>query len=102
MPQNAVGSSGSETSSSASAVAICPGRPARVGGWRWHGCYTEASRSRTLGEKTFASDGMTLEACADFCAGHRFFGTEYSRECFCGSALNDGARKRPASECNMR
>ncbi|KAF5637309.1 WSC domain protein [Fusarium tjaetaba] len=34
---------------------------------------------------------MTLESCASFCSGYTYFGTENSRECYCGNQLNFGS-----------
>ncbi|UNI14601.1 (Methyl)glyoxal oxidase [Purpureocillium takamizusanense] len=79
----------------------CPGQPAKVGAWTSYGCYTEATNMRALSAKTTASDEMTLETCAAFCAGYSYFGVEYSRECYCGNKFNAGATQRPGSECNM-
>jgi hypothetical protein len=45
---------------------------------------------------------MTLENCAAFCAGYKYFGTEYSAECYCGNTL-DATSSEAASvdECAM-
>lgn len=56
---------------------------------------------RALSANYFGGDDMTLEACAAFCVGYDYFGTEYSQECFCGNAFNPGSVKTAASECNM-
>ncbi|KAF4505126.1 hypothetical protein G6O67_007107 [Ophiocordyceps sinensis] len=79
----------------------CPSQPRSVGDWISYGCYTEATTGRALSDNSYSASDMTLAACAKFCAGHSYFGIEYSRECFCGSKLNDGAAKRPDSECSM-
>lgn len=34
---------------------------------------------------------MTLEMCAGSCAGFKYFGVEYGRECYCGDAFNAAA-----------
>ena len=45
------------------------------------GCWTEGTNNgRTLVEKTYANDSMTIEMCATTCAGYKYFGTEYYRE----------------------
>jgi hypothetical protein len=44
---------------------------------------------------------MTLEACATFCAGHKYFGTEYAAECYCGDVLHATAAEAPVAECAM-
>jgi hypothetical protein len=35
---------------------------------------------RALSGKDTASDAMTLDTCATFCAGFKYFGVEYARE----------------------
>ncbi|KAL2257207.1 hypothetical protein VTK26DRAFT_513 [Humicola hyalothermophila] len=50
----------------------------------------------------FASDELTLEACAAFCAGHDLFGAEYGRECYCGDGpFAAGAVGVGQAECSM-
>lgn len=56
---------------------------------QFQGCYTEPPRheGRALKAAGTRSDDMTNEKCAAFCSDYKFFGTEYSRECYCGNAL---------------
>lgn len=45
---------------------------------------------------------MTLESCATFCSGFKYFATEYASECYCGNSLDPSAS--PAlllDDCNM-
>jgi hypothetical protein len=49
--------------------------------WGFAGCFTEATVGRALAGPQYASDYMTLETCASFCAGYGVFGIEYRREC---------------------
>ncbi|RCI15606.1 hypothetical protein L249_3621, partial [Ophiocordyceps polyrhachis-furcata BCC 54312] len=89
-------------SASTATPTACPGQPEAIGSnWLSYGCYTEATDGRALNDKTYADDNMTLAACAGFCTEYSFFGVEYSRECFCGDALDPTATKRPGSECSM-
>jgi hypothetical protein len=44
---------------------------------------------------------MTLETCATFCSGFRYFGTEYSGECYCGNALHPSSSAAPLADCAM-
>lgn len=45
---------------------------------------------------------MTLESCAAFCAAYRYFGAEYSGECYCGDALAAGsANASSAADCSL-
>ncbi|KAG7104597.1 WSC domain-containing protein like [Verticillium longisporum] len=62
--------------------------------YNFQGCYTEADYGRALEKSTMADDLMTLEMCADFCAGSTYFGVEYGRECYCGDALRDATVKK--------
>ncbi|EEY16875.1 conserved hypothetical protein [Verticillium alfalfae VaMs.102] len=62
--------------------------------YNFQGCYTEADNGRALEKSTMADDLMTLEMCADFCAGSTYFGVEYGRECYCGDALRDATVKK--------
>ncbi|KAL2760534.1 hypothetical protein ACRALDRAFT_2095766 [Sodiomyces alcalophilus JCM 7366] len=66
------------------------------------GCQTEGTGARALDGPSYASGTeMTLEACAEFCEGYRYFGTQYSAECFCGNRLHDTSLPAPLSECPM-
>lgn len=95
-------SGGGGTAPSSTPSAACPSQPTAVGSsWSWYGCYTEATNMRALSDKTYAADSMTLASCAQFCAGSQYFGVEYSRECYCGSKLNAGSTRAPASDCSM-
>lgn len=42
----------------------------------------------------------SLEACATFCAGYKYFGTEYGQECYCGNTLGY-VTVEPETDCNM-
>lgn len=70
-----------------------PARKPKVGAWDFQGCWTEATNGRALEDKTFANDSMTLESCAKFCDGSKYFGVEYGRECYCGNTLQAGSVK---------
>lgn len=61
-------------------VQSAPGTPETVGDFYYVSCYTEASSGRALSGKSTSSPSMTLEYCANFCTGFRYFGTEYSSE----------------------
>lgn len=78
-----------------------PTQPATVGAYNWYGCQTEATNERALSSSTFAANSMTLDDCAQFCAGYTYFGAEYSRECYCGDSFNAGSVAAPASDCDM-
>lgn len=61
------------SSSSTSAVATLAHK-ATVAGYELVSCWTEGTGVRALSASTYSDDGMTLESCADFCAGYRYFG----------------------------
>jgi hypothetical protein len=66
------------------------------------GCYTEATSGRALtGSSSTSSTNMTAAACKEKCYGYKYFGVEYSRECYCGNTINPGANSTASSECSM-
>jgi hypothetical protein len=76
--------------------------PSPSSAWGYSGCYTEANGERALSAASFASDQLTIERCATFCASFPIFGVEYGRECYCGSALGPGSIKVPEGDCNFK
>jgi hypothetical protein len=60
---------------------------------------------RALTGASYASDSMTVTSCLNFCqaAGFQYAGVEYSRECYCGSSLVNGASLTAPSNvfCSM-
>lgn len=64
------------------------------------GCYPgTVNGERTLGLYNTASNDMTVEKCATFCADAEFFGLEYGRECYCGQS--NAATQVDSSECSF-
>jgi len=67
-----------------------PSNP-EVAGYAYKGCYVDDVGNRILGGKFWGDAGMTVEKCKGFCTetgnGTRYFGTEFSSECYCGEAL---------------
>ncbi|KXX74595.1 putative fungistatic metabolite [Madurella mycetomatis] len=78
-----------------------PSQPVTVGTWTFYGCMTEATAARALGSDSFAADILTLEDCAEFCAGYQYFGAEFGRECYCGNSFGTGSAEAPAGDCTM-
>ena len=79
-----------------------PTHPVTVaGGWSFEGCRTEATGVRALSAGAWASGSMTLESCASFCQGHRYFGTEYGVECYCGDTFESGSVAALLDDCSM-
>jgi hypothetical protein len=69
--------------------------------WYFYGCVTEGNGTRALNAAANAADNMTLEACAGFCAGYKFFGCEYGRECYCGNSFGTGSVNASIDGCSM-
>lgn len=65
------------------------------------GCWTEASSGRALSQGATSGSAMTNEACAEYCSGFKYFGTEYGGECYCGSFLAASSASAPLEECDM-
>ncbi|KAL5594741.1 hypothetical protein BROUX41_001655 [Berkeleyomyces rouxiae] len=72
-----------------------------VGNWNLVGCWTEGDGVRALSSAATASSDMTNSMCAGFCQGYKFFGTEYSRECYCGNGLADSSSEAELGDCSM-
>ncbi|KFA78018.1 hypothetical protein S40288_05246 [Stachybotrys chartarum IBT 40288] len=69
------------------------------------GCYTDqgaAGRSLSWPKRIDAAT-FTTDSCLSACKqdGFPFAGTEYGRECYCGSVLANHTVPAPAAECNM-
>ncbi|KAH0095711.1 hypothetical protein KCU66_g16344, partial [Aureobasidium melanogenum] len=62
----------------------------------------ESTSGRALSATSY-SDGknMTLENCAAFCNGYKYFGIEYAGECYCGSYFGAGSAIVSDSSCSM-
>lgn len=79
-----------------------PTIPSVVGNYNAYQCMTEATSGRALSGPSYAdSASMTLESCAKFCNGYKYFGTEWSQECYCGNSFETGSKVAPASDCSM-
>ena len=93
------------TTSNTATTAPTPTGPTvveRVGAYAFQGCYTEATAQRALTGAAFYNTAMTIEMCAQNCAGFTWMGVEYGQECYCGSQPNPGSVKALVqSECNL-
>lgn len=58
-----------------------PSNKYSIGKYDYYGCQTEATNARALASTSTSSSSMTNEACATFCSGYSYFGTEYGQEC---------------------
>ncbi|KAB5549639.1 hypothetical protein GE09DRAFT_180398 [Coniochaeta sp. 2T2.1] len=73
-----------------------------IGKYALVGCATESTTGgRALQGKSYADDSMTLESCAAFCAAYAYFGTEYSRECYCSNSISGNSAAVPLTDCSM-
>ncbi|KEQ91797.1 hypothetical protein AUEXF2481DRAFT_50439, partial [Aureobasidium subglaciale EXF-2481] len=79
-----------------------PSNPEVVGNYYFSGCHNESTSGHALSATSY-SDGknMTLENCAAFCNGYKYFGVEYSAECYCGSSFGPGSAIAPDDSCSM-
>ncbi|TVY28312.1 WSC domain-containing protein [Lachnellula hyalina] len=78
-----------------------PANKISIGKYEYYGCQTEATDARALASTSTASSSMTNEACATFCSGYSYFGTEYGQECYCGNSFGAGSVPALNSECSM-
>ncbi|KXT00318.1 hypothetical protein AC578_6465 [Pseudocercospora eumusae] len=78
----------------------------QIGCWTHLGCYSEVlGRALRVNKKILSYDNKTHntnKACSDFCAGHKFFATEYGSECYCGDTLEPGCEPVLDGRCKMR
>lgn len=81
--------------------AVAPRQPPVAGPFVFLGCRAEEANARALSARATTAPTMTNAACAAFCAGFRYFGTEFSVECYCGDALPELATEVDAAECGM-
>lgn len=81
-------------------VPSTPTSPATVGDYDFVYCWAEPDAGRALSAKSTAADDMTLAKCAAFCSDYPYFGTEWSRECWCGDEPADGSGLAPLEDCN--
>ncbi|KAK4213647.1 WSC domain-containing protein [Rhypophila decipiens] len=66
----------------------------------YEGCYKgTVNNERTLNLYNTASNDMTVQMCATFCADAEYFGLEYGRECYCGQT--NAASQVAESECSF-
>ena len=65
------------------------------------GCWNEGSGVRALAQSSTASPNMTNPLCASHCSSYRYFGTQFSTECYCGSFVHPSTELAVLSECSM-
>ncbi|PAA76877.1 hypothetical protein BOX15_Mlig023956g1, partial [Macrostomum lignano] len=79
--------------------AICLGGITASHGFEYKGCYKD-SRNRDLPKLAQSSSSMSVERCGRLCSSYRYFGVQFSKECWCGNSYGKHG-KRPGRECNM-
>lgn len=76
----------------------------QVPAWTSLGCYTDSTGSRTLNAaQNYDYKSMTTESCAAFCKLYKYFGTEYSQECYCSNTIASQSTiaSNAGQSCNM-
>lgn len=72
-----------------------------VGDYTLVGCWTELASGRALNQLHQDTVHMTNERCASICEGFRYFGTQFSSECYCGSHVAKNTKSAPLEDCYM-
>ncbi|PVF97904.1 WSC-domain-containing protein [Serendipita vermifera] len=69
--------------------------------WTNVGCFTDNGGARTFSGTSHSTDDMTNAKCQELCDadGYTIAATEWSRECFCDSQINNGGHAVDNSEC---
>ncbi|KAJ7280578.1 hypothetical protein C8J57DRAFT_1711667 [Mycena rebaudengoi] len=70
--------------------------------WAYVGCYVDNAHGRILANEQPDNTNLTMELCVDICAAQNFTiaAGEFSRQCFCGDELVNGAEPADESDCN--
>lgn len=81
-------------------------RRALPSGWSARGCVTDAPPPSRGLDQSHTDAALTPAACIKSCAasGYVLAGTQFSKECWCGGALNTtggAGQNAAASDCNM-
>lgn len=100
-------SSSVSTTPTSSATPVSASSPAAssnpvVSGGTYLGCYTDSTSSRALSGYYNSAKTQTLDTCqaAAVSNGYKYFGVEYSGECFAGNTISSSSG--PGSvDCNM-
>ncbi|EFE38775.1 hypothetical protein TRV_06551 [Trichophyton verrucosum HKI 0517] len=73
----------------------------QIPGYNYTGCYSDSPSNRTLSGSFTYNEKMTVELCASFCNGTKYFGVEYFSECYCGANTFPGSTIQPESDCGF-
>ena len=74
---SSTGDSTSSTTKPTSQPSSGPKVVQKAGIFGYQGCYTEATASRALSDKSSAQGSMSVEQCSTFCSGYKYMGVEY-------------------------
>ncbi|KAH9995212.1 WSC-domain-containing protein [Xylariaceae sp. FL0662B] len=79
--------------------AYSPRKPAALPDIPYTCCFVDNGDPHPLPNNITSQGDMIAAKCAQNCAGYKYFGTEYGRECYCGNIppLN----QVPESECSL-
>ncbi|KAL8696378.1 MAG: hypothetical protein Q9224_002825 [Gallowayella concinna] len=72
---------------------------ATIPGYTYSGCFTDSGSARVINGKYNYDDALTIEKCAGLCKGYKIFGTEYTRQCYCGNGFANPTTKVAEGEC---
>lgn len=102
MFENSFNSSATSLPNTTLSAANGPDKPTidTVKGWKYRGCYIDSMKDRVLKTRRMRLGAMTVQRCAEVCKGYRYFGVEYSDECYCGDTLVSGAKQVPDVMCD--
>jgi glucan endo-1,3-alpha-glucosidase len=72
--------------------------------WSYTACYVDSVSSRVLPTIVSSSSSQSVASCLASCAaqGFAYGGTEYGKECWCGSSITGGSPVASTSDCSMR
>ncbi|KAF7440239.1 hypothetical protein PC9H_000583 [Pleurotus ostreatus] len=95
---SAISTSTRPSSSAASTSSASP-----TPSFAYAGCYVDSSNARILNGGSTTSSTLSVNSCISSCSARGFVyaGTEYGKECWCGSVLASGAARAAESDCKM-
>lgn len=97
-------STGSPTTTSKGSTVSGSGTATNLpAGWQYSGCWVDNANGRILPVAEANNAALTIENCIAYCVGQSYTvaGLEWSQQCFCGTALENGATVASESQCSM-
>ncbi|EEQ35866.1 hypothetical protein McanMca71_007345 [Microsporum canis] len=73
----------------------------QIPGYDYSGCFNDSASARALSDSFVYNEKMTVELCATFCNGTKYFGTEYFSECYCGANLSPESTLKAEADCSL-